>query len=125
MKYKIALSALLVLLFASCSTMPRSMAVVVVENIDRRPGTNEAIYHLRIVKDLSGSFRGQKMIPARTVGDTTNKIFRDLLQASRRFDKEIVCHMVEGRGGSSLYTIFNVERGSEQSKYTPQKPLDY
>lgn len=121
MKYRIAFAALLLLIFASCTSMPRSMAVVVVERIDRRPGTNDAIYHLKVVKDISGSFRGHKKIPAALIGNTTNKIFRDLLQASRRFKKEVVCHMVEGRGGSSVYTIFNVERGAEQDKYTTFK----
>lgn len=123
MKYKIALCTLLLLIFASCSSMPRSMAVVVVERIDRRPGTNDAIYHLKVVKDLSGSFTGQKTIPAALIGNSTNKIFRDLLQSSRRFKKEVVCHMAEGRGGSYVYTIFNVERGVEQEKYTPHKDL--
>ncbi|MCM8540747.1 MAG: hypothetical protein NE328_10765 [Lentisphaeraceae bacterium] len=117
MKFKIAFCALLVFMFASCSSLPKKLAVVVVERIDRRPGTNDAVYHLKIVKDISNSFHGQKRIVASLIGNSVNKIFKDHLQASFRFKKEVVCHMVEGRGSSFVYTIFNVEKGDAKEKY--------
>lgn len=117
MKFKLAFCALAILFLASCQSLPKKLALVKVERIDRRPGTNDAVYHLRIVKDISNDFHGQKRIIASLIGHSPNKIFTDLLQTSYRFKKEIVCHMVEGRGGSSVYTIFNIERGSEKEKY--------
>ena len=117
MKLKFVLCALFLVLFTSCSSLPQKLGVFKVERIDRHPGTNDAIYHLKVVKDISNSLHGQKRVIASLVGNSTNKIFKDLLQSSYRFKKEVVCHYVEGRGSSSVYTIFNVERGEEKEKY--------
>ena len=115
MKIKILCAALLLVLVSCGTTPPKSIGLMKVERIDRRPGTNEALYHLTIVKDLNSSFGAKKQIIGMLIGHTTNKFFRDRLQSSRKFRKNVVCHVY--KKGGSIYTIFNVEDADAAKKY--------